>query len=74
MFEPVVFYVTRRARGDLLDFDDSRLIELLGFLKGRRLFSVFGTWRSRPKRLSNVQMHHEWEKARHRGSARSPTR
>lgn len=48
-FKPISYYVTRRTRGDLVDMDDDRLIELVCFLRKRRIISVFGSWRARKK-------------------------
>ncbi len=54
-FEALGFYVTKRARGDLLAIDDSRLIELLVFLRGRRIISFFGSWRAKRKKRGKLQ-------------------
>ena len=51
MFRPVSFYVTKRKRGELLEFDDARLIEFLQFIRRRRVVSVFGSWRTHKKKL-----------------------
>lgn len=53
-FMPPSYYVTKRVRGELLAMDDSRLLELIGFLPRRRIFSVFGDWRKRKKKSSRL--------------------
>lgn len=41
-------YVTRRKRSELLAFNDDQIVEVVSFLRRRRLASFFGAWRSQP--------------------------
>jgi hypothetical protein len=44
----VAQYVTRRKRFELLDYNDDQIVEVVSFLRRRRLASFFGAWRSQP--------------------------
>ena len=51
MSHKLATYATKRQRGEeLLPLDDSRLVEVVLALRGKRLTTWFGSWSKRPRK------------------------
>jgi hypothetical protein len=53
-FSPAVFYVLRRPLNEWLRFDDQRLAELVSHTYRRQTTSLFGSWRKKAPRATQV--------------------